>query len=111
LSADSPKLPASAERYEDGMLNFPSIYALGESVGLILETGSIPLSGEYSAWLMRPLTLWKIWARPLRIVTPISFPQSGRTGPPRRGALRVSPHFYNDESDLEALQTAITDTL
>lgn len=27
----------------------------------------------------------------------------------RHGLLRVSPHFYNDESDLEVLQSALSD--
>src|SRR5580658_1361093 len=34
-----PQLPEGAERYEGGMLNFPSLYAMEESVRMILEIG------------------------------------------------------------------------
>ena len=34
-----PQLPEGAERYEGGMLNFPSLYAMRESVRMILEIG------------------------------------------------------------------------
>jgi selenocysteine lyase/cysteine desulfurase len=78
----APELPGAAEKYEGGMLNFPSLYALGESVRMMLEIGPE-----------------RIEARKLqeqRIVVAA-----------RHGNLRVSPHFYNTEADLEKLEAAL----
>src|SRR5207248_3017020 len=39
LHHGAPKLPAAAEKYEGGMLNFPSLYGMRESVRMMLEIG------------------------------------------------------------------------
>jgi selenocysteine lyase/cysteine desulfurase len=127
LSAGSPKLPESAERYEGGMLNFPSIYALGESVRLILETGIDHIEPRVLALADATAdTLENLGALVAHRHTNIISArwENGAAArihdalkkrrilvSARRGALRVSPHFYNDQSDLETLQTAIADTL
>jgi selenocysteine lyase/cysteine desulfurase len=127
LSADSPNLPDSAERYEGGMLNFPSIYALGESVGLILETGIDHIErrvlGLANATADILESLGAVAAhRNTHIISAkwengaaariYDFLRERRVlVSARRGGLRVSPHFYNDESDLEILQTALADAL
>jgi selenocysteine lyase/cysteine desulfurase len=127
LSIDSPNLPESAERYEGGMLNFPSIYALGESLGLILETGiediqqrvlrlanaaADVLEGLGAAVAHRDTNIISArWESGTAARLRDALKARRILVSARGGALRVSPHFYNDQSDLETLQTAIADTL
>jgi len=119
LRHGAPEFAASAERYEGGMLNFPSLYAMAESIRLILEIGPETIERrvlELSAgaaeilkrtgatiehensnivaahWPRRDASALARTLRDKRIIVAA-----------RHGNLRVSPHFYNDESDLESL--------
>jgi selenocysteine lyase/cysteine desulfurase len=123
LHQGAPEFPASAERYEGGMLNFPSLYALGESVRMLLEIGPARIEkrvlglARYAAeklsrsggsvshtnsnivaaqWPGRDLSALAGELRSSRIVVSA-----------RKGNLRVSPHFYNDESDIDVLTSAL----
>ena len=118
-----PQLPEGAERYEGGMLNFPSLCAMAESVRMILEIGPVMIEERVLSLAAKTAEVlheagaeirhegsnivaahWKdrdasALAKTLaaqRIVVAA-----------RHGNLRVSSHFYNDESDLEALAKAI----
>ena len=126
LSAAPPRLPAAAERYEGGMLNFPSIYGLGESVRLMLEAGPDRVEQRVLSLSQRVAEILEetggvIAHRNTNIIS-ARWESEGAAGrirdgleqrrilvAARRGALRVSPHFYNDESDLAELRAAVTE--
>src|SRR6185437_777470 len=113
------RLPEDAEKYEAGMINFPSIYGAAESVRMMLEIGPdrierrvLELAGLAADALRRsgasilydntnivaahwpdrdaPTLAKKL--REQRIIVAA-----------RHGSLRVSPHFYNTEAEVEAL--------
>jgi cysteine desulfurase/selenocysteine lyase len=123
LHHGTPKMPEAAGKYEGGMLNFASIYGAGESVRMMLEIGPdrierrvLELAGLATDILRRSgaeivncntnivAAHWpdrdaaelarKLQAE--RIVVAA-----------RHGNLRVSPHFYNTEADLELLRAAL----
>jgi cysteine desulfurase/selenocysteine lyase len=118
-----PQLPEGAERYEGGMLNFPSLYAMEESLRMMLEIGPEAIENRVLELAARTAEVlrgagasivhensnivaahWRdrdasLLARKLgerRIVVAA-----------RHGNLRVSPHFYNSETDLAALAEAL----
>jgi selenocysteine lyase/cysteine desulfurase len=123
LNAGEPQFADSAERYEGGMLNFPSLYAMAESIRMMLEIGPevierrvLELSAATASMLKQAGAailnensniLAAHWpdgdasalARQLR--------EKRIIVAARHGNLRVSPHFYNDESDIEALEKAL----
>lgn len=117
------RMPEAAERYEGGMLNFPSIYGAGESVRMMLELG--PASIEQRVLELAGLTadiLRRSGASILYDNTHIvaaHWPDRDASAlakklaeqrivvAARHGNLRVSPHFYNTEADLERLRAAL----
>jgi selenocysteine lyase/cysteine desulfurase len=127
LHHGAPEFVESTEKYEGGMLNFPSLYAMGASIDLILELGPDRIEA-------RVLDLAAKCAQSLREAggeveygnTPIVTARfEGRDATAlarslrdqrivvsaRHGRLRVSTHFYNDETDIERLHTALVDIL
>ena len=121
---DSP-LRDDARRFEEGSLNFLGIHGLGASLGLLLEAG-IPRIAERVLSLTDYL-IAGLQERGYNITTPIASPQE-RSGivcfnhpqhdlddleqrlrkakviiSKRGQAIRVSPHFYNDETDIDQL--------
>jgi selenocysteine lyase/cysteine desulfurase len=123
------ELQPSAVRYEEGTPNTGGIFALGAAIDLTLELG-------VDAIARRVLGLTDGLVEALRergatVVSPRGAEASGivafRWGdePPRRtvarlrakkmclaarrGAVRASPHFYNDEDELAALVEALGD--
>jgi len=123
LHHGAPHLSESAERYEGGMLNFPALYALEESVRMMLEIG--PENIERRVLSLAARTADILRAKGARIVHEDSnivaahwpgrdvsalardLEQRRIVVAARRGNLRVSPHFYNNDSDLEALAGAL----
>lgn len=123
LHHGTPNMPDAAERYEGGMLNFPSLYGMRESVRMMLEIGPdrveqrvLELAGLAADILRRSgaaivnentNVLAAHWpdrdasalARSLRAERIIVAA--------RHGNLRVSPHFYNTEEELEGLEAAL----
>jgi selenocysteine lyase/cysteine desulfurase len=120
-------LQPSAIRYEEGTPNTAGIFALGAAIDLVLELGVEAIWGR-----VRELTdrlVEGLRARGATVLSPRGAEASGivsfRLGdePPRRtagrlgaagvfvvarrGGVRASPHFYNDESELEALLAAL----
>lgn len=117
------ELQPTAVRYEEGSPNTPGIFALGAAIDLILELG-------VEAIAERVLGLTETLVEGLHeagatVVSPRGAEASGivafRWGEEparhtvarlrakqmclaaRRGCARASPHFYNDESEIEAL--------
>ncbi len=125
LHHGSPEFPAGAERYEGGMLNFPSLYGMGESVRMILGIGP-DLIEERVLGLAESAAsrLRERGAEVLNSGTNIVAARFAEWDAPelarrladqriivaaRHGRLRISPHFYNDESDLEVLMRGLPD--
>ena len=125
LNHGAPVISDSAEKYEGGMLPFPSLYAMGAVIDMMLEVGPaaieervLSLAGDLRT-ILRDLG-GDVNTDESQIVTaclPGRDPgELARRLTERRilvsarqGRLRVSPHFYNNEEDLEALRTALTD--
>ena len=120
-------LQPSAVRYEEGTLNTPGIFALGAALDLTLELGVPAIWGrvhELTEALVEGLR-----GRGATVLSPRGAEASGivsfRLGdePPRRtagrliqagvlvvarrGGVRASPHYYNDERELDALLSAL----
>jgi selenocysteine lyase/cysteine desulfurase len=123
LHHGAPQLPEAAERYEGGMLNFPSLYGMAESVRLLLEIGPdrieqrvLHLAAEIASILHAKGA--EILHEHSNIVA-ARWPDRDASAlarqladhnivvAARHGNLRISPHFYNDESDLASLASVI----
>lgn len=123
LHHGTPEFKTSAEKYEGAMLPFPELYAMGASVGLMLEIGIaeierrvLDLADQTRAVLSR--LGGEIVAGDSQIVA-ARFPSSDVSRlarelkerrvlvSARHGNLRVSPHFYNDEADLERFEAEL----
>jgi cysteine desulfurase/selenocysteine lyase len=118
-----PEFKDTAEKYEGGMIPFALLYALEASVNLMLELGPDAIE-------MRVLSLADRLRQILRECgaevadgdTPIvagRFPRHDVSAiarelkarrvvvSARHGHLRVSPHFYNNDADLDRFETAL----
>jgi selenocysteine lyase/cysteine desulfurase len=123
LHHGAPEFTPTAEKYEGGMLNFPSLYAMGASVDLILALGADRVEArvlELAAKCAGVLAAagGEIECSETPIVT-ARFPGRDASAiaralkdrrilvSARHGRLRVSTHFYNNESDLEQLRLGL----
>jgi len=123
LHHGAPTLPDAAEKYEAGMLNFPSLYGLRESVRMMLEIGPERIErrvlelADCAAEAMRAAGA-EVRYRNTNIVAghwpdrdasalAKKLQAEGIIVAARHGNLRVSPHFYNNEADLERLTKAL----
>ena len=127
LNHGEPVFAQTAEKYEGGMLPFPSIYGMGAVIDLMLQIGPaaiearvLELAGKARA-MLRGLGA-EVNADESPIVTAIlpgrdagelarSLKEQRILVSARHGRLRVSPHFYNDETDLETLRKALAQLL
>ena len=114
-----------AEKYEGGMLNFPSLYGAAESIRMMLEIGPdrieqrvLELAGlaadilrRSGATIVNERTNIVAAHWPDRDASALAkrLQQQRIIVAARHGNLRVSPHFYNTEADLELLRTALLD--
>jgi cysteine desulfurase/selenocysteine lyase len=123
LNHGEPVFAQTAEKYEGGMLPFPSIYGMGAVIDLMLQVGPaaiearvLELAGKTRAMLCGLGA--EVNADESQIVTAIlpgadprelarSLKERRILVSARHGRLRVSPHFYNDETDLETLRKAL----
>jgi selenocysteine lyase/cysteine desulfurase len=123
LNHGEPVFAHTAEKYEGGMLPFPSIYGMGAVIGLMLQAGPaaiearvLELAGKAREMLFGLGA--EVNADQSQIVTAIlpgrdprelarSLQERRILVSARHGRLRVSPHFYNDETDLETLRKAL----
>jgi cysteine desulfurase / selenocysteine lyase len=125
LHHGTPTMSEAAEKYEGGMLNFPSLYGLREAVRMMLEIGTDRIE-------QRVLELAALTAGILRdagaavinqntIIVAAHWPDRDASViarslqaeriivAARHGNLRVSPHFYNTEEDLERFRKSLRD--
>jgi len=122
------ELQPSAGRFEEGTPNTSGIFALGAAIDLLLEIGVEAIAQrvlELSDTLVRGLT-----ERGAEVLSPrsegeasgiVAFRLAGEDptdtvrrleaagvfAAARRGAVRASPHFYNDEGDIDRLLGAL----
>ncbi len=123
LNHGEPVFAETAEKYEGGMLPFPSIYGMGAVVDLMLKVGPAAIEArvlelaEKARELLRGLGA-EVNADESPIVTALlpgtdsrelarSLKERRILVSARHGRLRVSPHFYNDETDLETLRKVL----
>ena len=123
LHHGAPKIPEAAEKYEGGMLNFPSLYGMRESVRMMLELGPdrieqrvLELAGLAADILRRSGAtivnentniVAAHWSDRDASALARSLASERIIVSARHGNLRVSPHFYNTEEDLEKLETRL----
>ena len=123
LNHGEPVFAQAAEKYEGGMLSFPSIYGMGAVIDLMLEVGPAAIEARALELAAKARGILcglgaEVNANQSQIVTAIlpgrDSGELARTLRERRilvsarhGRLRVSPHFYNDETDLEILREAL----
>jgi selenocysteine lyase/cysteine desulfurase len=122
------ELQPGAGRFEEGSPNAPGIFALGAALDLLLELGVEAIWArvqQLAAHLVRGLE-----ARGAQVLSPqgpgetsgiVSFAWPGEAPSEtaarlraagvfvvaRRGGVRASPHFYNDEGELDRLLAAL----
>lgn len=122
-------LKPTAERWEGGTYNMPGLQAFGASLSLFLELGPRAVSDRVldRASRIRDLADRLGWTavgstRPEDLSSIVSLTREGVDANAlvlpcrergvalscRRGHLRLSPHFYNDESDLDRLADALS---
>ena len=118
-----PELPASAEKYEGGSVSFALLYAMEASLDLIEEIGPDAIERRVLDLAAKTReTLRELGATVADCASPIvaaRFEQRDVSGlaralkeqrvlvAARRGHLRVSPHLYNNEQDLEIFKRAL----
>jgi cysteine desulfurase/selenocysteine lyase len=122
-----PELTSTAEKYEGGSVSSSLLYAMEASIGLMLEIGPkaieqrvLSLAGRAREILRELGGSVEEYASPIvaarfenQDVSALarSLKEKRVLVAARRGHLRVSPHFYNNEKDLEILQDALKSEL
>ncbi|MEO7653073.1 MAG: aminotransferase class V-fold PLP-dependent enzyme, partial [Bryobacteraceae bacterium] len=123
LHHGAPEFSKSAEKYEGGMVPFPSLYAMGESVRMMLEIGPglieqrvMQLAGLVRNALQRsggvvgrcdsPIVTAK-FADADAVEIAAALKRERILVAARKGNLRVSPHFYNNEDDVAKLELGL----
>jgi len=118
-----PELLASAEKYEGGSVSFALLYAMEASLDLILEIGPDVIEqrvldlaakargmlcglGAKVAGCASPVVAARFDGLDVSAVARALQEQRILVAA-RRGHLRVSPHLYNNEQDLEILERAL----
>lgn len=124
LNHGEPVFADAAEKYEGGMLSFPSIYGMGAVVDLMLQIGPAAIEARVLELATKTRAMLcglgaEVNADESQIVTAkFRDRDSGELAQSlqerrilvsaRHGRLRVSPHFYNNETDIETLRLALT---
>lgn len=118
-----PEMVNTAEKYEGGMLAFALLYAMEAAIDLVLEIGAdvierrvMDLATQTRKLLVElgasvnqdaaPIVAAKFDGRDLSKLA-LDLKQKRILVAARKGNLRVSPHFYNNEDDLEALRQGL----
>jgi cysteine desulfurase/selenocysteine lyase len=123
LQCDADLLP-DARRYEAGSLNTNGIYGLRGAIDLLFETGIDAVAAEVIriasrladrldqiGWRVaspRPIASGIIGAIPPGVEPSVlrwhrKLEENGVVCAPREGMLRFSPHFYNDDGEVDRL--------
>jgi len=123
LHSGTPEFKDSAEKYEGGGLPFHLLYAMDSSVTWMLEIG--PEAMERRILELADSARRRLRGLGARVdntgsqIVIAEFPgmdasatarwlrQQNVVIAARHGRLRISPHFYNDEEDLERLESAL----
>jgi cysteine desulfurase / selenocysteine lyase len=117
------RLQDAAEKYGGGMLNFPSICGAGESVRMMLEIGPecverrvLELAGM-TAEILRHSGATVLYNNTNIVAAHWPYRDAAELArklqaqrilvAARHGNLRIWPHFYNSEADLELLRAAL----
>ena len=123
LHHGAPELSEAAEKYEGGAVVFPVLYAMEAAIDLILEIGPEIIEQRVMALaaktrcLLRefggqvedyasPIVAARFENRDVSVLARALKEQRVLVAA-RKGHLRVSPHFYNNEADLAALARAL----
>ncbi|HYL74033.1 MAG TPA: aminotransferase class V-fold PLP-dependent enzyme [Bryobacteraceae bacterium] len=122
-----PELTESAEKYEGGWVSVPLLYAMEASIDLVLEIGTEVIEQRVLELASKTRDILRGFgasvdtcASPIvaarfenRDVSALAraLKEKRVLVAARRGHLRVSPHFYNNEADLDKLSTALRDLL
>ncbi|MGA2879171.1 MAG: aminotransferase class V-fold PLP-dependent enzyme [Bryobacteraceae bacterium] len=122
-----PELLPSAEKYEGGSLSFALLYAMEASLDLVLEIGPdvieqrvVDLAVKARGMLRELGATVADCASPIvaarfekHDVSALARALKGKRVlvAARRGHLRVSPHLYNNEQDLEIFEQALKGSL
>ncbi len=123
LHHDNPQLSDAAERYEGGMLPFALLYAMEASLDFIFEIGVEAVTRRTCelAALVRD-AVHRLGGEALFDDTPIIAARFEGRDPSilagaleqqhilvaaRHGCLRISPYFYNDESDIARFESEL----
>lgn len=122
LHEGAPEFVSGAEKYEGGMLNFPSLYGMGASIEMMLELGPeqieerVLLLAEECARVLEE-SGGEVEHRGSPIVTARFSGDASELSrrlkerrimvSARHGRLRVSSHFYNNQEDLQRLREAL----
>ncbi len=127
LHHGQPEFKTEAEKYEGGMLNFAGVYAMGASVGMVLDLGPAVVEERVNTLAAQVRgVLRRAGARLLFDELPhhdspivaASFDcdteeltrrlKAERVlVASRHGRLRVSPHFYNNEDDIDRFASVL----
>jgi selenocysteine lyase/cysteine desulfurase len=128
LHHGTPEFKEEAEKYEGGMLSFALIYAMGASVQMMLDIGPAEIEkrvleiAEGTRSVLRRCGASLLCDSLPHHDSPIiaaRFPGADASAlaralkdrrvlvAARHGNLRVSPHFYNNESDLAEFESAL----
>jgi cysteine desulfurase/selenocysteine lyase len=127
LHHGAPELVSSAEKYEGGSVIFALLYAMEASIDLMLEIGPevierrvLDLAGKTRdilrnlgasvGELASPIVAARFTQQDVSALAR-SLKEKRVLVAARRGHLRVSPHFYNSEDDLEILERALRSLL
>jgi selenocysteine lyase/cysteine desulfurase len=119
-----PELSASAEKYEGGWVTVPVLYGMEAALDMILEIGPEVIErrvlglaektrailcglGAGSQPQRSPIVAARFENRDVSAMAR-ALKEKRVLVAARRGNLRVSPHFYNNEQDLDALATALS---
>lgn len=127
LNQGAPEFKDSAERYEGGMLPFALLCAMEASVAMLLEIGPEQIETRVRELAARVVEIARelggIVAHPDSHIVAARFPGADAAAiasalkgdrvlvSARHGHLRISAHFYNDESDLERLEAGLKSLL
>lgn len=118
-----PELPATAEKYEGGSVSFALLYAMEASLDLLLGIGPDVVEqrvlglasrvreivcelGATVAHTGSPIVAARFADRDVSALASALKDRRVLTAA-RRGHLRVSPHLYNNEQDLEAFASTL----
>ncbi len=123
LHHGAPEFLSSAEKYEGGSVSFALLYAMEASLDLILEVGPdvverrvLDLAAKAREMLSKlgatitacvsPIVAARFEHRDVSALA-LALKEQRVLVAARRGHLRVSPHLYNNEQDLEIFERAL----